>query len=633
MNIREDKQWWSVWREGGDAGERLCSLIEEMRMRQATLHENTKRLLSVYQYGYKAGYNMHPEHDVGLDETRSAYNMARNVVNTVFSKVIRSRILPMALTNGGGYYERRRAKDFSQAIEGEFDENNVDEIKEDVVLDALTTYHGAGCAKVYTRGGRVCIEHVPIEDLRFDESETRYRKPRNAYHVQRMDRFVCADLFGETNKMRQKILAAPKAKDGDGRVSLTSDDQIDVYEAWHLPSSCESAEDESSGRLPETDGRHVIAVEGCTVVDEEWIRDSFPFALYVPRKRRRSIWGIGMMFDLAAPQREYETLTADFQNAHKRMGMSGFIAERSSDVNEKELANARGIVVEYTGPQPPQPFTPQPVHPDQYAYRDSIPANMMAANGVSPLAAQSQLPAGLQQASGKALQVFNDFESERNMPEHRELERWHVRLSWLVVEEARDIAAQDPEYTSRYRDKNGFRELKWKDVLLDRDAFVLKVFPISALSSNPSAKFAQLTDWLKAGAITPEQWRRLQDLPDLESENELDSSDVDVIDQAIDDMLMHGEPRQAQSFDNLALIVQRAGKAYNLYRQDKVPEDRLQLIREYIESAQAEIEKQKALDAARQQAAQQDLQAPMGAPMPGPDAGVPPMMPMPMGAA
>jgi len=643
MTTYEDRQWWSAHKDStnpNDAGAKLCALMTEMRQRQSVLHENTKRLLSVYQYGYKAGQNTDPEDDVGLDENKSAYNAARNVVETVFSQVIRSRIVPMVLTDGGGYYARRKAKDMSEAIEGEFDECGVDQTKEDVVLDALRTYHGAGAAKVFSREGRVCIEHVPIEDIRFDEAETRYRKPRSCFQTMRMDRFQVADLFAENDDdMRKKILAAPRAKDSRSRVSH---DQIDVHEAWHLPScaaendalEAESDEMEAAERKagdkdkPSKDhgGRHVIAVEGCTLVDEPWDRDRFPFAFYVPRRRARSIWGIGMMWDLAAPQKEYEELTSRFQKAHKKMGMAGFFTSRDANINVAELANDVGIAVEFDGQTPPIPFTPQPVHPDQYAYRDSIPANMMQSKGVSPLAAQSQLPAGLQQASGKALQVFNDFESVRNLPEHRELERWHVDLAKLVIIEVRSICAENKKYSTKYRGKRGFKKLEWSKVMMDDDDFVLKVFPVSALSTNPSAKFAQTTEMLKAGAITPEQWRRLQDLPDLEAENELDAADTDIIDECIDRMVMFGEAVVAQSFDNLQLIVQRAGKFYNLYRTRDVPDDRLQLIREYIESAKAEIAKQKALDAQEQASAQQNLVQPGG-----PPGGAPmPAGPMPM---
>src|SRR5690606_33942866 len=116
------------------------------------------------------------------------------------------------------------------------------------------------------------------------------------------------------------------------------------------------------------------------------------------------------------------------------------------------------------------------------------------------------------------------------------------------------------DYKARYRGKKGLETISWKDVLLDFESFRMRVFPVSALSKQPAARFAQLTELLNAQAITVEQFKRLFDLPDLEAENELDSADTDVIDRAMDIMVTTGRYLSPEPFDNLDLIIQRAGK-------------------------------------------------------------------------
>lgn len=620
MMATENAPWWSRDDEQNvEPHKRLVGVLNRIRTRQKTLLENTRRCMAIYQWGAKNG-NVGSSDMIALDEVTATYNAARNVVDTVATKVCKSRIDPMPMSNGGGYFARRRARDMGQAIIGEFDENGVDAIKEDVVLDALTTAHGAGAAIVFAENGRVKIEHVPVEDVWFDEAEVRHRNPRCMYLTRRMDRYVlagAAERLGAKKDVIKKILTAPRAQTRDDLMQ-SEHDQIEVVWAWHLPSSPvdeldetpaeERAEDmleanvrgrrmRAKKKSCDTDGRFTICIEGATIFDDEYERDHFPVLMYVPRKRRRSVWGIGLMFDLIAPQREYERMGADIQNANQAMGMSGFMSPRSANVEARSIANVRSYVVEFDGDMPPQPFTPQPVHPDQYAYFDSIPRNMMAAKGVSQLAAQSQLPAGLSQASGKALQVFEDFESERLLFEHRELERFFVALSWLVVETAAEIVEDNPNYAARYRDKKGFfRTVKWREVLMDRRDGVITVFPVSSLAKSPAAKFDQLVQLLNVQAITTEQFKRLYDLPDLEDEIDYDTAYVDAVDAANDTMLLRGKYVTVQPFDDFELIIDRTNRLYAKLRasDEPPPESRMQLLRDRVVEAEEWIRRKAA---------------------------------------
>ena len=613
-DLNVDCTWWNATSRGKHPHDILAGLIATMRRRQSTLSENTRKCISVFQWGGDSRLIREPE-DPPLEEATNSYNHAQNVVETVHAKICKTRILPMPLTSGGGYLARHRAKQLGKALEGEFDENELDQIKEDVVMDALVTAHGAGAVKVFARDGRARIEHVPVEDVMFDDAETRYRKPTCCYLTQPYDKFKLLEdygsdddeypgLYGTPEERRHAILrSATKATLIDGRVSGGSDaevHQVLVYEAWHK-ASCDVRSEEGerpdddgeedgaeSTRKPRHDGRHVIAIDGCTLVDEPWDGETFPIIFYTPRPRRRSIWGLSMMFDLVAPQREYERLTAKIQNAHQKLGLSGLIAPKQAKVNPREFESGvtgPGFVAEYEGQVPPTPFVTSPVAPDVYAYKDSIPRDMMQSEGISQLSAQSQVPAGLSQASGKALQVFEDFESERLLPYHRALERFTIQLSWVLIDVIRGIVATDEEYQVQYRGKHGTEKLMWRDVLMDRKDFVLKIFPVSQLSKQPAARFAQLTELLNAQAITVEQFKRLYELPDLEAENEIDTADTDIIDRNLDIIVTTGRYLSPEPFDNLDLLIQRAGKFYNLCRANEVPEARLQLLRNLIEDA------------------------------------------------
>ncbi len=608
----DDCTWYLANARGKQAGPYLITLCRELRTRQSALIENTDKCIAVFQWGGDAK-DMNPGDNCPIEDNLCTFNAAQNGVETVFAKVIKSRIAPMPLTTGGGYLARYRAKQLGKALEGVMDDNDCDIIEEDVVMDALVSDHAAGAIRVIEGDDRVKLEHVPIEDVWFDEAEIRQRQPRSMFHIPRhgIDKYVLIELYasedtrdrpgfvGSPETRRAAILAAAHKPEAWRSASLPgSAHRVDYFESWHLASGDtedgdEDYDDEETGetktrKVCKHDGRHVVAVEGenGTLVDEPWAEDHFPILLYVPRRRRRSIWGLSLMRDWIGPQREYEKLSKKIQNQNQKMGLSGFAAPTGAEVNVREIKSgteAAGFLYEYMGNQPITPLTPEPVAQGTYAYHDSIPRNMLERKGISTLASASQLPAGLQQASGKALQVFDDFEDVRLMPYHKERQRWKVALSWIIICTAKRIVDRCGKYSSRYHGKKGIETVDWAEVLMDKSEFVLKVFPVSELAKQPAAKFAQLNEMLDRQAITIEQFKRLFDMPDLEAENEIDTSDTDVIDRTLDIIVTTGRYLSPEPNDNLELMLARASKFYNLCRQQEVPEARLQLLRDLQE--------------------------------------------------
>ena len=662
----DDTMWFLAGARQQKAGPRLVALIEEMAKQQQTIIANTDKCISVFQYGGGAR-DLNPEEHCPIDDETLTYNAAQNAVETVHAKIVKNKIALMPLTNGGGYLARRRAKEMGKAVEGVYDDNDGESIEENVIMDALVTDHGAGAVMVREGRDRCILEHIAIEDVWFDEAETRMGRPANCYYVPRdgIDVYKVLEMLanpedegqpgfvGTVEERRKAILsAAQKPQAWRLRTTAMSTHRVDIFEGWHPATyreECdEEYEDEETGetktrKVVKHDGRHTIAVSGDdgTLVDEPWDEKEWPILLYVPRRRRRHILGLSLMRSLLAPQREYEKGTAKIQFTNQKMGVSGWIAPKDANVNVKEITagtKAAGFVVEYEGQVPITPLVTSPVDPATYAYVDGIPRSMLERNGISSLAASSSIPAGLQQASGKALQVFEDFEDVRLLPYHRSRERFRVALGWLIIQTCKRIVDRTGSYKARYRGKYGVEEIDWKellDLIKDRESFVLKVFPVSQLSKQPAARFAQLTELLNAGAITVEQFKRLFDLPDLEAENQLDTADTDIIDRNLDLMVTKGKYIAPDSFDNLELLVQRTGKFINVCRQHDVPEARIKLLHDHIEDAKTLMEEAKAKAAMDAQAAAPPPMPPPAGPPgmpPGAPPPAPPGPPMPMAA-
>ena len=110
--------------------------------------------------------------------------------------------------------------------------------------------------------------------------------------------------------------------------------------------------------------------------------------------------------------------------------------------------------------------------------------------------------------------------------------------------------------------------------------------PTSQFARDFAARIDQAEKLLQLGALTVPQFREVLDLPDLQAETDLDLSDLQIIDRNIEAILVRQIPIIAEPFDNLALIMQRGVKAYNLARLNDADPVALELLRRYIQSAQ-----------------------------------------------
>lgn len=638
-----DRAWWLAKERGEDPHVALWPLCQQIKQKLGTLTDNTQKLMSVYQFGYKDGVGYHDGAHPQLTDTVLAYNHAQNAIHTVHSRITAQQIALMPLTESGSHVQRKRARQLGKALDGELEESNRTKLDYNVTLDYLVTDHGYGAAYVYTHFGRVRVESVPAEEVYDDPAEVRYGEPRCRYRRWLIDRYVAMEkygtpppkgeedpYYGSWKERARAIEEAPAAPIRPGEVA-DSHALIEIWVAWHLrsrPASDDLAEDGSD------DGYEAVVMQDATLDFRPWKRDRFPIVKCIPRPRPRSTCGMSMMRAIAPAQREHEKVTVGIQKSNNAVG-TGIMAEKGAGLSEAEITNGKGTYLEvadgYIGRV--KEFNPAAVNPQTYQYRDGIAREMLESYGISRFSASSQVPAGLSQASGKALQVFEDQEDKGLRPFYVARDQFYVDLAWVIVDEVRDLVEHNPKYTAKHKGKSGRVELiPWKEILKDKNDFAITVFPVSLLSKSPAAKFAQLNELLAAQAITIQQFKRLFGLPDLEAENALDTADEDLIDSWIDAILLHGKMRSPESFNDLSLVVARCRKAYNLYSQDEyeIPEDRLKLLRQFIANAEAMDASRKELEAARNMPP-----APPGPPMEPmpPDGGVPPGGGEPMPAA
>ena len=544
--------------------------------------------------------------DASIDR-RYTINHLKNSIDTLAAKVSRVKTLPYAVTAGGNYMQQKRAKDLSRFIEGAFEDCSF--WMKQMKVDLASLVDGTGVAKVTSEYDQLKIEVVPMLDLFVDDAEGRYGNPRNIIQRHLMDRGQVMALYGDSNTddglygslaaRRAAIATAAIPTDGEMAdfVINSGADLIYVYEAWHLPSSPYA-----------NDGKYVVCLDNATMLVSEWKRDTFPFAFQTRNVSLVGFWGSSAVWEFGPAQEEHNTLSKKLQQAHNIMGGSHIIMQAGTLGKTVSLDNGIGTIIEYQpGGSPPMTFNPDPVNGQTYAYRNSIPAEINQGLGLSDISAHSELPAGLRAASGKALQVFEDFESERLHVFHKLHEQFAVDIAKLIMAECESLLASDIDVKVARPTKSELQSVAWSEVRMDQREYRLRVYPISNLSRQPSAKFEQILALGNIGLVEKPVLRRLLDLPDVDAEEDLANAPMDAVDMQLYDMVENRKYSSPSQYIDPGMAMERAKLFYAKCLVDKVPERKLALVEAYIKECAATI--------AGIQAEQQAAAAPGGAPV------------------
>lgn len=585
--MSSDLRFWL----GKDAHTKVFACVERIARRTGA-----RRAMNAYHaalYDDVEAYSSAP----GAYEARAfdpeilAFNLVRKNVNTLTARIAKSRPLPMAVTEGGSFSEQRRAKRFNAFIEGCFDEHDVFATSRTVARDAML--FGTGLSYTYRVGDKVHHDRILIDELRVDPREAQHGKPRSIYLARWVDKLVMKERY----KRFSAQIETSTAPNGEA-LSMTSDDACDlvfVVEAWHLPSGPGAK-----------DGCHVIAVSDATLLREEYTRDRFPISVMRASDPLVGFFGTGLAKELTGLQFVVNELAEVIQEKMRNTG-GHVLVEKGSTVEAGQIDNGPRSVLFYQGVKPDW-VEPAPLHPDIMNVFQSFMRMDSDVTLVSQMSMQSQIPAGLANASGAALARYDDIESDRFLLISRAFEEYHLDVAWQFFDCAEQIANDNGSYTVRAvvkaRGTRSLQPLDFKEVKLDRDSFKLFVFPTSFLAKQPSMRIAQVQQLANAGWLSPEESKVLLEFPDLEQFQAQNQAGTDIIDSLIERFLSAEDPDAEgvyvfpEPYFNLAACITRTQNAYLRAKLEPDTDDeelfdaRLELLRRFITDAAAELKKQ-----------------------------------------
>jgi polyhydroxyalkanoate synthesis regulator phasin len=258
--------------------------------------------------------------------------------------------------------------------------------------------------------------------------------------------------------------------------------------------------------------------------------------------------------------------------------------ENGSKVVKSHLNNLIGTIVNYTGTMP-QYVAPNPVSDQLFTHvADTINRGYQLA-GVSQLTASSLKPAGID--SGKGLRTLIENEGDRFIPVQRAYEQMYVDLAKLTLEVVSDITKGGKrKYEVKAEKGDSYVKINWKDISLDPEDYAIKAYPVNALSEEPEGRFQDIQELVQAGLMTPQEGRRLLNYPDLKSVSSLDNAVLDLLHQQMDEIIFDGTPQTVEPEDNLDEALKIGLETYAWARKMKVEEEKLSLIRSWIQQCQ-----------------------------------------------
>jgi hypothetical protein len=518
-------KWWLA-QDDKTLVEQLLSTTEylkrtnQMRIRQASVF--TRLFSGKPLYNFLAS-NATLDNSNQLPIGRPTANVVYSCSDTLVSLLSQDEPMPTFLTDGGHYKQRRLSKDANQFVFGEFKRTKLYDKRRLQLRDACVI--GNGLLKVFPRNNKIAVERTLSTELLSDFNDAYYGEPMELIQLKLVDRGTFQELFPDKADMiesaqRGDVDSTPRSKE-------TVADQFIIAEGWHLRSG-EGA----------TDGRHSIVCSAGMIEDEQYDKDFYPFANFGYNPNVVGYFSQSLAEILMPTQMEIYRMLIIASQAIELEGIPRWVISSASKIMSTSINNRLGSIITTMDGSPPVPLNREANAPEIYQWIQWLIQNAYQMSGINSMAAQAKKTPGLN--SGEAIREANDLQSARFTAMEKRFNSCIPDLAHLYIDCATDIVKETGKYTTLYPGKDGIREVDFKSIGLLKDSYVIQCFEESSLPKDPAGRQAKLSEMLAAGEITPQEFRRLSNFPDLKQSDQLASALEERILYCLDDILENG---------------------------------------------------------------------------------------------
>jgi hypothetical protein len=529
----------------------------------------------------------------------ATYNVIGSMVDTRASHVFKNKVRPYFLTEKGSWEDRESAQGMQRAVEGTFHASGIyGELGQHVCWDGEV--YEAGCVKVVPdhANGRVVVDRIRAQDVYLDRRDAKLGKPTQWVLIQTIDRAKLLDFCRDASEDTiQAIIDAPRAPaemDDDDDDILDADevsDRVAVAELWHLPSGRVDRKDPESWEVGKHhDGRHMIVLWDAkdtdgVLQDEAWPYEYAPIATYRPKKRRRGYWSESMPERHVGSQLAINRMLTRVDGVFDLHAVPRLLVNVQAKVNTDKVTNSWASIIDCVGDpraaMAPMQFATLP--PEYLNHIMQIVQWCFEREGVSQLSASATKPKGID--SGIALETLQDTEDIRHTDVFRAWEDFHVDLARMVVDAFRMLREAGADLDIMFGNSKDLQRVNWGKVDLDEDRYHLMVWPTNLLPQTPAGKLQRVIELARSfpQIVTPQIAMRLLDYPDLG----LALGDMNAAEENIQhqiDQIVRGDATVTpDTYLALDLALQRGVDRLNRLQADGLAEEKLDLLRQWVE--------------------------------------------------
>lgn len=497
----------------------------------------------------------------------STENIVRNNIETATALLGNEMTRVAALTDGAEWSVQRRAKRLEKFLEAQFQRLAWD--KKQVGMVRGGAKNGNGYVKFFIEDGEICASSCTFDEIIVDDESCPDGEPAQMCQRRFVDKDVLKARFPD---FADEIDLAHVKDSIYVRNRKVIPGQIIVWETWRKPA-----------KKGAKDGRHTLCVEGATLFDERWKYDWFPFVIFRWVDREGRFYGCGLAEELASYQNAVNKTNANIQKSHSLFGNQRiFVHVSDKEMNLKMDDDMSSLVVYKNKP----PIVPdwQAVKPEVYKYKEQLKTDAQKYSGVPDMAARSMKPVGLD--SGAALREWTDITASRMTTQKAEIERIKMQAAVLILALAKELYGRNQDVQTFWHSRNLAKKIKWSEVNLDEDMYVLRLEPASMMSRTPAGARQGVIDLAATGALEPDAILRLAGIPDVQRELDLKTAAIEDIEAEIEE-LCDGKWSPPEPFMDLAGGISRMQNARNKARRDGAPPDILNLFTMWMVRAKA----------------------------------------------
>jgi hypothetical protein len=566
-----DVRWWLE--TGNKAADSITAAIQAIvknsHARLAQLSDSAmlydgNLFGGLFVYGSQRSYSAKPN-----SQSLQGLNLCSSMVETLTSRMLSNKPRAMFITDQGSYKLQRKAQKLSEFVDGVGYENKVYFLGATILRDSCMW--GPGIVKVFALNGRVKYERVLPTELYVDPLESMYGTPRQMHQIRNVDRQMLCEMFPDS---APQIKSAAKASFQSLSGMALVADVITLRESWHTKSGPGA-----------DDGKHIISIEGCSLFEEDYDSDRFPFAILNYQAPVVGIFGKGLIERVQHFQKKLNFLEWVVYRSQRLAGTFKIWIKTGSRVVDSKLSNEIAQTIQ--SDDKPEYILPPIVQPEIYNQIAQIKSDAYHQEGISELAAQGKKPADL--SSSIALRTYDDISTDRTQSFGQAYENWFLDLNALTIEVAKQIA-EESDFEVKSASGKYLKTLKWSEVSLQDDEFSMKAFPVSSLPKDPEGRLATIQQFIQAGMLSVRSGRRLLDYPDLDAAESLANAPEDYLHMILEKIIDDGDYTPPEPINDLSLAASLAVLYLHQGLCNGLEEEKIEMLRRFIDQVNSLLE-------------------------------------------